>query len=83
MGALSRASARRAKTTKPPAPTRKITGMLKHHLIHLHVMQSGIMRAPAPHTQFGTHSFLLRTYRRNRSSRCLAVTISVKFLISP
>jgi len=29
-------------------------------LIHLHVMQSSIMTAPAPHTQFGARSFLLR-----------------------
>ena len=58
-------------------------GMLKHHLIHLHVMQSSIMTAPAPHTQFGARSFLLRMYRRNRSSQCLAVTISLKSLISP
>jgi hypothetical protein len=57
--------------------------MLADHLIHLHVMQSSIMTAPAPHTQFGAHSFLLRMYRRNRCSQCLAVTISLKSLISP
>lgn len=83
MGAASRASATYAKITKLTAPRRKIRGMLADHLIHLHVMQSSIMTAPAPDTQFGTRSFSLRTYRRNRSSRYLAVTISLKSLISP
>jgi hypothetical protein len=53
MGAASRASTW-AKITKPTEPRRKIRGMLADHLIHLHVVQSSIMTAPAPAYTVGT-----------------------------
>jgi len=49
MGASSRASARCANTTKPPALSSKRRGRLALHLIHLHVTQSSIMTS-SPYT---------------------------------
>lgn len=44
--ALSRASASSAKTTKPPALSNKIRGMLANHRIHLHFVQWSNMTKP-------------------------------------
>jgi len=49
-GALSRASASCAKTTKAPALRNKIRGMLADHRIDLQVAQSS-MTAPVPRTR--------------------------------